>query len=151
MRLLHILNRFTKPKTLGVQGIVFDKNGNVLLVKHTYRSGWHFPGGGVDAGETIRQTLARELREEVGIIIKGSPHLHGVFFNDLYSSRDHIFVFVVREFDGASRNSSNWEISESAFFDVNDLPVDIAPETRDRLRELVEDREPSELWRSDSA
>lgn len=54
-----------------VAGVLSDARGRILLAR---REGarelaglWEFPGGKVEPGETPRQALARELREEIGI------------------------------------------------------------------------------------
>ncbi|MGC4812743.1 NUDIX domain-containing protein [Micromonospora sp. DT228] len=46
---------------------ITDPDGNVLLVKPTYRDHWAFPGGYVDEGEYPHDACAREIREELGI------------------------------------------------------------------------------------
>lgn len=52
-------------------GALFDEGGRVLIAqrpagKHM-AGGWEFPGGKVEPGETPREALVRELREELGI------------------------------------------------------------------------------------
>lgn len=43
------------------------QNNKVLLVQETPEMWWAFPGGGVDHGETVASTLARELEEELDV------------------------------------------------------------------------------------
>src|SRR5436190_20980042 len=81
-RVLHVYWRFARAMTLGVRALVIDQAGRIFLVKHSYVSGWHLPGGGVEAGETLAQAVARELREEGNIDVTEPPQLHGMFFND---------------------------------------------------------------------
>ena len=50
-RVLHFYWRFARAMTLGVRTLVIDGEGRIFLVKHSYVSGWHLPGGGVEAGE----------------------------------------------------------------------------------------------------
>src|SRR6266849_7398291 len=89
-RVLHFYWRFARAMTLGVRALVIDGKGRIFLVKHSYVSGWHLPGGGVEAGETIAQALARELREEGNIELDAPSRLHGIYFNDRESRRDHV-------------------------------------------------------------
>ena len=81
-RVLHFYWRFARAMTLGVRAVVIDREGRIFLVKHSYVSGWHLPGGGVEAGETITQALARELREEGNIELDTPARLFGMYFND---------------------------------------------------------------------
>lgn len=60
-------------------GVIRDANGNVLITrrpKHVHQGGlWEFPGGKVEAGETVSQALRRELHEELGLEIEASTPL----------------------------------------------------------------------------
>ena len=71
-RLAHFSFLITRPMTLGVRAVVIDRDEEVLLVRHGYVSGWHFPGGGVEVGETCMEALARELKEEANVALEGA-------------------------------------------------------------------------------
>jgi phosphopantetheine--protein transferase-like protein len=47
--------------------LLFDPGGRLLVVKPTYETGWTIPGGAVDAGESPRQAVEREILEETGL------------------------------------------------------------------------------------
>lgn len=72
-RVLHLYWRLARGMTFGVRGVVLDPAGRVFLVKHTYVSGWHLPGGGVEVGETAMQSLERELGEEGNLALDAPP------------------------------------------------------------------------------
>lgn len=143
---MHFYFRFARAMTLGVRAMVIDPQGRVFLVKHSYVSGWHLPGGGVETGETIHTALARELLEEGGITTLEAPALHGMFFNKRVSRRDHVAVFVVRAFreEGGPRHPS--EIVDSGFFARDALPADATRATRERLAEVFDGAPVAELW-----
>ena len=109
--------------TLGVRAVVLDGENRVFLVKHSYVSGWHLPGGGVEVGETFRDALRRELMEEGRIELLGEPVLHGMFFNSHVSRRDHVAVYVVRHFRQDGLPEPNREIVACGFFGADALPA----------------------------
>src|SRR5438128_927515 len=123
-RLLHAYWRFARGMTLGVRAVVIDQAGCVFLVKHSYVAGWYLPGGGVEPGETMGEALARELLEEGGITLAGSPSLHGLFHNARVSRRDHVACFVVRGFTQAGGPRHVHEIIDYGFFAPDALPED---------------------------
>ena len=145
-RVLHFYWRFARGLTMGVRAVVIDPQGRVFLVKHSYVAGWHLPGGGVETAETVLEALARELIEEGGITARAAPVLHGIFFNARVSRRDHVAVYVLRDFtqDGGPRHPR--EIIDHGFFAPDALPADTTRGTRARLAEVLDGAPRSERW-----
>jgi ADP-ribose pyrophosphatase YjhB (NUDIX family) len=146
-RLFHLYWRFARGMTLGVRAVVLDGENRVFLVKHSYVSGWHLPGGGVETGETFREALTRELVEEGQIELVGEPTLFGVYLNSHVSRRDHVAVYLVRHFRQDRTPEPNREIVECGFFKIQALPAETTKGTRLRISEVIENRPPSQTWR----
>jgi 8-oxo-dGTP pyrophosphatase MutT (NUDIX family) len=144
--LMHFYWRLSRGATLGARGMVIDAAGRVFLVKHSYVDGWHLPGGGVETGETMLTALARELAEEGNIEVTGVPVLHGVFFNARVSRRDHVALYIVRDFRQDTAPTPDREIIAHGFFAPNDLPSDTGRATRARIAEVLDGVPVSELW-----
>jgi ADP-ribose pyrophosphatase YjhB (NUDIX family) len=144
-RLFHFYWRFFRAVTLGVRAAVFDTENRVFLVRHGYTPGWHFPGGGVEPGETLLTALSRELLEEGNIRLTGAPVLFGMYHNTRATKRDHIAVYVVRAFEHGLR-APNWEIREAKFFPLDQLPEGTTAATRKRLDEILKGTPASEGW-----
>jgi 8-oxo-dGTP pyrophosphatase MutT (NUDIX family) len=143
---LHLYWRLSRGLTLGVRALVLDGAGRVFLVKHSYVDGWHLPGGGVEPGETLLDALARELREEGNIEITADPTLHGIFFNGRISRRDHVALYVVRDFRQVTWPAPNHEIVAHGFYPLDGLPDDTSAATRARLAEVTRGVPISERW-----
>jgi ADP-ribose pyrophosphatase YjhB (NUDIX family) len=144
-RLVHTAFFFIKGMTIGVRAACFDDEGRIFLVRHSYIPGWHMPGGGVERHETVRQALAKELREEGNLELIAPAELIHVYFNRRTSKRDHVVFFRCRVRQTAPRLRDR-EIVESGFFALDRLPEGTTSATRRRLRELAGEAEFEELW-----
>jgi len=84
-------------------GVVFDKSGNVLVgqrvVKDRYYQKWEFPGGKLEAGETVEQALVREFREETSIEVVSSEPLMLVE-HDYPDRHVRLHVHTIHDFSG---------------------------------------------------
>jgi 8-oxo-dGTP pyrophosphatase MutT (NUDIX family) len=145
-RMLHAYWRFARGLTLGVRAVVIDGDGRVFLVRHSYIAGWHLPGGGVETGETLRAALARELREEGNIELAGTPVLHGIYFNERVSRRDHVALYVVRAFRQDTPPQPDHEIVAHGFFAPDRLPQDTTRGTRERIAEVLGGAPVADHW-----
>ena len=146
-RFFHTYFLLHRGMTLGVRAVVLDAEDRVFLVKHSYVSGWYLPGGGVDIGETMEQAMRRELKEEGDIDLTGEAVLHGIFLNSHVSRRDHVAVYVVRQFKQDRLPEPNHEIVECGFFASTALPEGTTPGTRLRIAEVLEGRAQIKTWR----
>lgn len=133
--------------TLGVRAIVENADGEVLFVRHTYTSGLHFPGGGVERGETVLFSLTRELEEEGGVALTGGADLIGVFSNHRVFRNDHVILYRVKAGDWTPcGNPVGREISEIVWADPAQPPEDVTDGTRRRLAELYGSQPVSPYW-----
>ncbi|NKB51165.1 MAG: NUDIX domain-containing protein [Rhizobiaceae bacterium] len=135
-----------RAMTLGVRILVRDEQGRILLVRHTYVSGWYLPGGGVERGETIQQAAQKELMEECGVEADEPPALFHLYRNPSTSRFDHVALFVCSKWHQSHVKTPDHEIAEIGFFDYDDLPEGTTRQTKDRLAEILRDQPISDIW-----
>jgi len=146
-RFFHTYFLLHRGMTLGVRAVVLDADDRVFLVRHSYVHGWYLPGGGVDIGETMEAAMRRELKEEGDIDLTGEAVLHGIFLNSHVSRRDHVAVYVVRQFRQERLPEPNREIIECGFFAATALPEGTTPGTRLRIAEVLDGSPQITTWR----
>jgi 8-oxo-dGTP pyrophosphatase MutT (NUDIX family) len=146
---LHIPRLFgtrSRVVTIGAQALVVDASRRVLLVRHGYRPGWHFPGGGVGRRETLPQALARELEEEAGVTLRGEPKLFGIYSHFDEFPGDHIMLYLVEAWAQTRTPRRNLEILEQRFVPLDDLPPGTTAGTQRRLQEVFAGAPQQQAW-----
>lgn len=106
---------------IGVTGIVRDTDGRVLLLRHRlWPEGrqWGLPTGYARAGETFRQTVAREVAEETGLTVAAGRLVH---LRSGYRLRVEVAYEAVCT--GGELRLSSLEILEAAWFTPDSLPA----------------------------
>ena len=146
MRLFHTWFLLTRPMTLGVRALAFDTEGRILLVRHTYISGWHLPGGGVEKGQTMVDALARELREEANVEFGRPPKLQSVHLNTRVTRRDHVVLYLCEDVRQVAPKARDLEIEEARFFTLDELPETVAASTATRIGEFNDGRVADPFW-----
>ena len=100
------------------------REGDFLLTSRpegkVYAGYWEFPGGKLEAGETVEQALRRELHEELGINI-GAAHPWQVEIVDYEHARVRLHFCKVYDWQGA------FEMREAQQMAWQTLPVDVTP------------------------
>ncbi|MFB9758579.1 MULTISPECIES: NUDIX hydrolase [Bacillaceae] len=111
-----------------VANCVLLKDNQILLLQKPRRNWWVAPGGKMERGETIREAVVREYREETGIYLK-NPSLKGVFTfvikeNDKVVSEWMMFSFLATDFTGGNKPQSEEGILQwHLLADVDSLPM----------------------------
>ena len=109
-----------------VAALIVNKEGKILLTKsHKWFDKYTLPGGHIEVGETMREAIAREVKEEVGLDVEVVEMLlmqeaifaeefwkkkHFIFFDFLCKSKDQQVTL-----DGRELQEYVWEYPGAAF------------------------------------
>ena len=123
---------------LGVGAVILDRQGRVLLVRHSYgRRGWELPGGGRKSKESLDEAVRREVREELGVGAL-TAELRAIYYEP--DVGQHHFAFLCRLPDGADPKPSSAEILECGYWPVDGLPRPIHDFTIQRITDARSDK-----------
>lgn len=108
----------------GARTIVFNKKGEVLLVKRRDVPYWEFPGGKMDQGETLTKTATREAFEESGYTVAVTREI-GVYHQKYIGFDTHLFEAKLV----SGKPATSRETTAVGWYPVNALPSPLQPET----------------------
>ena len=105
---------------VGAMCVVSRDGGTLLLVRHSYRKGWGFPGGLLKRGEGPLDAVVRETQEEIGLTLDLDEVPH-VVVDPRYRRVD--VIYTARMPDGvAEPTPQSAEIVEVGWFSPDALP-----------------------------
>jgi 8-oxo-dGTP pyrophosphatase MutT (NUDIX family) len=120
------------------------REGKVLLVRHSYVSGWLLPGGGVARGEPAQAAILREMREEIGMTRASTPTLFGLYSRKAGWATNVIALYRFDDMEFMFR--PNLEVREILFADPREPPEGTPLSVRRRLAELTGLQPRSPYW-----
>jgi len=130
-----------------VTAVVEDDQGRILLIHKTDNNLWALPGGGHDIGESIADTVVREVKEETGYDVEVTGLVgtytnpgHVMAYDDGEVRQQFSLCFRARPLGGEARTSSESKAVEwVAPGDLLDLPMH--PSMRLRIQHYLEHRD----------
>ncbi len=125
---------------VGCGALIVNDKDEVLLLKRADSSRdecgyWSQPGGAVDYGETVEESIIREVQEEVGVKIKLIKYLCYTDQNDVKDAEHWVAISYLAEItSGQVKNMEPHKHSEVKWFRVHKLPRKLSKATHDSTR-----------------
>lgn len=131
----HLLRR----PVVGLNVVARTEDGRVVLIRRGDTGEWCLPGGTLEWGETLRTTLARELREEAGVEVISAGGLLGVYSESSRDPRFHAVTVIVGATVSAPRlpPMNPLEILEVRAFAPDSLPSHLSHGMTDVLADAL--------------
>lgn len=99
-----------------VAGVIVE--GDTVLISRRHRDAhqgglWEFPGGKIEAGESPRAALTRELNEELGIQVEAAQPLMQIS-HDYPDKSVHLDFWLVQRFSGSPQGREGQQVIRAA-------------------------------------
>lgn len=121
------MKRLNAKSAVGCWAMIINDKNQVLLIKNNKfsRNHWECPGGKIEVGETIKDTILREVKEETNIRIK---ILNNISIVEYYNEEDKTYWiclgYAAKYLFGQLKTSVS-SILDIRWFDVDKLPKEI--------------------------
>lgn len=138
-----IVRRYPERPVVGVGAVIFVE-GRVVLIRRRYEplaGQWSLPGGTLELGETLEAGVAREVREETGLIVEVGPVLEifdRILLDEHRKVRFHFVLidYLCRQVGGQLVHGS--DVSDVVLADPAALDVyGLTPKAADVVRQAV--------------
>lgn len=136
------------------RGIITDRDGRILLVKHASHKPYTLPGGHVKENETFQEALIREVREELDVVVElvglvtiyREPNIHSLpapvrvrmieFVNDRGPQRNYEEYFLAHLVTGTISPQAS-EIASFDWFSLDQIRVMSEVEIYSSIQDIV--------------
>ncbi|HEY8041351.1 MAG TPA: NUDIX hydrolase [Polyangiaceae bacterium] len=134
-----VLRHLLRRPVVGIAAAARTRDGRWLLIRRADTGEWALPGGTLEWGETLRDSIVRELAEEAGVDRCEVRRLVGVYSRPDRDPRFHaVSVIVECEVDEPVRPPVNpLEIREVRLFPADQLPTPLGMGMQDILQDAM--------------
>lgn len=123
--------------------LIYNDKNQVLLQRRSDDNLWGNPGGSMELGETIYETIIREIKEETNLEIKEKDlKIFNIYSGEeqhhIYPNNDEVYIInIIFETDNyLGKIKIDSESEELRFFDIDKLPTNITKPFESVARDL---------------
>ena len=127
-------------KRIEVVAAIIKQDDTIFATQRGYgefKGGWEFPGGKIELGETPRQALVREIKEELDVNIQVGDFLHTVEYDyPSFHLTMHCFIcsLLSNEIHLTEHQAARW-LDKDSIDSVEWLPADV--EVTEKVKMLL--------------